>query len=84
MSASLAAVDDSAVNNAKTAWTSQANTSEPSEAVKHIQRAWDAHITMDLYNSLWLHCCLQQQQQTCSSPIDEARLKALATPYVCD
>ena len=36
LSASLAGVDDSAVNNAKTEWTSQANTSELSNAVKHI------------------------------------------------
>ena len=59
LSAFLAGVDDSAVNNAKTALTSQANTSEPSDAAKHIQRAWDAHIAMAVY-----HCLLQ----TCSRP----------------
>ena len=52
--ASLAGVDDRAVNNAKTAWTSQANTNEPADAVKDIQRAWDARITMAVYNSLLL------------------------------
>ena len=71
----LAGVDDSSVHNAKTECTSQANTSEPSDALKHIQRAWDVHITMAVYNSLL---------QTCSSPIDQARLKALATPHVGD
>ena len=66
LSASLAGVDDSALTNAKTAWTSHANTSDPSDAVKHIQRAWNVHITMAVYNSLL---------QTCSSPIDQARLR---------
>ena len=75
LSASLAGVDDCAVKNAKTAWTSQANTSEPSDAVKYIQRAWDAHITMAVYNSLL---------QTCSSSIDQARLDVLVTPHVGD
>ena len=39
LSASLAGVNDSAVNNTKTAWTCQSNRSEPPDAVKHIQRA---------------------------------------------
>ena len=75
LAASLAVVDGSAVNSAKIAWTRQASTSEPPDAVKHIQRAWNAHITMAVYNSLL---------QTCSSPIDQARLKALVTPHVGD
>ena len=75
LSASLAGVDDSAVNDANTTWTSHANTSEPPDAVKHIQRAWNDHIAMAVYNSLL---------QTCSSPIDQARLKMLATPHVGD
>ena len=58
----LAGDDDSAVSNTKTAWTSQANKSKPSDAVKHIQCAWDADITMAVYNSLL---------QTCSSGTTE-------------
>ena len=61
------------MNKAKTAWTSQANTREPLDAVKHIQCVWDAYMTMAVYNNLL---------QTCSSSIDQARLKALVTSHI--
>ena len=71
LSASLRNIEDDDVTNTLTIWNSLAKSTEPSEASKHIQRAWDSHVTTTAYKNF------------CSLPVDEARLKAI-TPHTGD
>ena len=75
LSASVAGADDTAVSNIKTTWSCLANTTEPSDLSKHIQRAWDAPVTTAAYNVL---------TSTSQSPVDLARLKAVVTSHAGD
>ena len=75
LSASSTEVEDTAVNNTKSAWTRLASSSEPSDTVKHIQRPWDAGITTAVYNN---------SLEMCSSSIDQAWLKAKVTSHAGD
>ena len=72
LSASVAGADDTAVSNIKTTWSCL---TEPSDLSKHIQRAWDAPVTIAAYGVL---------MSTSQSPVDLARLKAVVTPHACD
>ena len=75
LSASVAGADDTAVSNIKTTWSCLANTTEPSDLSKHIQRAWDAPATTAAYNVL---------MSTSQPPVDLARLKAVVTLHAGD
>ena len=75
LSASVAGADDTAVSNIKTTWSCLANTTEPSDLFKHIQRAWDAPVSTVAYNVL---------MSTSQTPVDLARLKAVVTPHAGD
>ena len=75
LSAAVAEADDTAVSNIKSTWRCLANTTEPSDLSKHIQRAWYAPFTTAAYNVL---------MSTAQSPVDLARLKAVVTPHAGD
>ena len=66
LSASLRNIEDADVTNTLAIWNSLSKSTEPSEASKHIQRAWDSHVTTTAYNKLLVNCSL---------PVDEARLR---------
>ena len=73
--ASLRNIEDADVTNTLAIWNSLAKSTEPSEASKHIQQAWDSHVTTTAYNELLANCSL---------PVDEARLKAIITLHAGD
>ena len=75
LSASVAGADDTAVCNIRTTWSCLANTTEPLDLSKHIQRAWNAPVTTAAYKDL---------MSTSQSPVDLARLKAVVTPHAGD
>ena len=75
LSASVAGADDTAVSNIKTTWSCLANTTEPSDLSKHIQRPWDAPVTTASYDVL---------MSTSQLPVDLARLTAVVIPHAGD
>ena len=75
LSASLRNIEDADVTNTLAIWNSLAKSTEPSEASKHIQRAWDSHVTTTPYNEHLVNYSL---------PVDEVRLKAIITSHAGD
>ena len=51
LSASLRNIEDADVTNTLAIWNSLAKSTEPNEASKHIQRAWDSPVTTTAYTN---------------------------------
>lgn len=67
--------DDESVQDALSAWHTMTDASEPSDFCRRMQRAWDEPVAKSVF---------QQLLSTQTLPIDQARLRAIASPHAGD
>ena len=67
--------EDTMVAFTLTIWKTLTPNAEPTDGSRHIQRAWDTPVAQSAYTHL---------QTRCDTPVDTARLKAIAAPHAGD
>ena len=67
--------DDLAVSFALSVWKTQTPNAEPSDATRHVQRAWDNTVVITTFTDLL---------SACTTPVKKARLKAVTAPHAGD
>ena len=76
LSKSVQDEEDPAMRSTILVWKKISHSSIPANALKHIQKAWDSPVTVTVYQKLLA--------DSCNTPIDAARLRAVASKHAGD